>query len=368
MLKVRKVYRYGSEFHLRIRFTVVSSLLAVLPLHSAQQCDSGISKVRANLTTQASIPKRGPSGSATTGMVLIAGGEFWMGTGMHAMDDAQPVHRVRVDPFWMDATDVTNAEFAKFTRATHYVTVAERKPSGPEFQGVAPEKLVPGSVVFTAPKHPTDLNDNLSWWAWVPGANWRHPEGPRSDLTGRWNHPVVQVAWEDAVAYAQWAGKRLPTEAEWEFAARGGLDRQTYAWGAEFRPNGQWRANTFQGHFPDRNSAEDGYSGTSPVRAFAPNGFGLYDMAGNVWQWCSDWYRADYFTGLKASAVTVNPQGPADSLDPDEPAVPKRVQKGGSFLCTDQYCTRYMPGSRGKGEPHTSTNHVGFRCVKSKQG
>jgi len=302
-------------------------------------------------------------------MILIPGGDFWMGTDLHEMDDAKPVHRVHVDAFWMDATDVTNAEFAKFVRATRYVTVAERKPSGPEFQGVAPEKLVAGSVVFTAPNHPTDLKDNLSWWAWVPGADWRHPEGPRSDLNGRWNHPVVQVAWEDAVSYAHWAAKRLPTEAEWEFAARGSLDRQKYVWGADFRPNGQWRANTFQGHFPDHNSAEDGFSGTSPVRAFAPNGFGLYDMAGNVWQWCSDWYRPDYFAQwAKPGSVAANPQGPLDSLYPDEPGVRKRVQKGGSFLCTDQYCTRYMPGSRGKGEPHTSTNHAGFRCVKSNKG
>ncbi len=349
-------------------FTLVSLLIATIPLESAQQCDSGISKVRASRAEQAPLPTHGAT-TTFAGMVRIAGGDFWMGTDHHEMDDAKPVHQVHVDAFWMDATDVTNAEFAKFVRETGYLTVAERQPSGPEFEGVAPEKLVPGSVVFTPPQHAADLNDNLSWWAWSPGANWRHPEGPKSNLDGRWDHPVVQVAWEDAAAYARWAGKRLPTEAEWEFASRGGLDRQTYVWGAEFKPQGRWRANTFQGHFPERNSAEDGFPGTSPVRAFAPNGFGLYDMAGNVWQWCSDWYRADYYAQLAESGkIAVNPQGPPDSLDPDEPGVPKRVQKGGSFLCTDQYCSRYMAGSRGKGEPRTSTNHAGFRCVRTNKG
>ncbi len=289
-----------------------------------------------------------------------------MGSDHPDMEDASPMHRVAVTGFWMDETDVTNAEFAKFVEATRYVTTAERSPSGPEFRDVAPEKLVPGSVVFTAPSEPTSL-DAPNWWAWRQGANWRHPEGPGSNLNARQDHPVVQVSWEDAVAYARWAGKRLPTEAEWEFAARGSLDRQTYVWGHEFRPGGKWQANTFQGHFPDRNTAEDGYSSTSPVRAFQPNTFGLYDMAGNVWQWCSDWYRADYYSKLTSVAVSRNPQGPEDSLDPDEPNVPKRVRKGGSFLCTDQYCTRYMPGSRGKGDPGTSTNHVGFRCVRDRE-
>ncbi len=338
-------------------------------MHSAgaqsQHCDMGISAARAAVIPASVAPAPKPNGAPQRGMVWIPGGEFSMGSDHPDMADARPVHAVHVDGFWIDETDVTNAQFAKFVQATHYVTVAERKPSGPEFKGVPPEKLVPGSVVFTPPSGPTALDNVANWWAWVPGANWRHPQGPGSDLRGREDHPVVQVAWEDAVAYARWAGKRLPTEAEWEFAARGGLDRQTYTWGSELKPSGKWLANTFQGHFPDRNTAEDGYTGTSPVRTFAANGYGLYDMAGNVWQWCSDWYRADYYEQLSKARVTSNPQGPADSFDPDEPGVAKRVQKGGSFLCSDQYCTRYMPGSRGKGEPRTSTNHAGFRCVRS---
>src|SRR5262249_38690421 len=204
------------------------------------------------------------------------------------------------------------------------------------------------------------------WWRYVPGASWRHPEGPASSLVGRGRHPVVHVAWEDAAAYARWASKRLPTEAEWEFAARGGLDRKRYVWGDELTPGGKWRANIGQGHFPDRNSAADGFRGTAPVASFPANGYGLYDMAGNVWEWTADWYRPDtYQRQAAAGGVTRNPQGPGDSLDPAEPGIPKRGQRGGSFLCSDQYCTRYLPGARGKGAVDTGTSHVGFRCVRA---
>ena len=202
----------------------------------------------------------------------------------------------------------------------------------------------------------------------VAGANWRHPNGPDSNLAGKEKHPVVHIAYEDAAAYAKWAGKRLPTEAEFEFAARGGLDRKRFAWGDEFKPGDKFQANSFQGHFPDTNTGEDGYAGTAPVGRFAPNGFGLFDMAGNVWEWTADWYRPDYYKTLAATnSVTRNPQGPSDSFDPSEPGVAKRVHKGGSYLCTDEYCARYMPGGRGKGEPDTGTNHVGFRCVRSSK-
>lgn len=299
------------------------------------------------------------------GMVWIAGGEFWMGTEHPEMRDARPVHRVRVSGFWIDPKEVTNEQFAKFVEATGYRTVAEMAPKAEDFPGAPPENLVAGSVVFQPPAEPVALDNHLQWWTYRKGANWRHPEGPESNLTGREQQPVVHVAWRDAVAYAQWAGKRLPTEAEWEFAARGGLDRKDFVWGEEFRPSGKFMANTFQGKFPIENRAEDGFAGTAPVGKFPANRFGLYDMAGNVWEWCSDWYRPDYFTTLaKGEQPAVNPRGPEESFDPSEPGVIKRVMKGGSLLCTDQYCTRYMPGGRGKGEPDTGTSHVGFRCVR----
>lgn len=332
-------------------------------LSAADHCDTGISAARHTIAATALNITR--DAQSTTGMVRIPSGEFWMGSDRPDMDDATPVHRVYVDGFWMDRTLVTNDQFAAFVAATGYVTVAERQPDPRAFPGAKPEDLAPGSVVFTPPSHAVELDDALVWWRYVKGANWRHPEGPASDIEGRGNHPVVQVAWEDAAAYAKWAGKRLPTEAEFEYAARGGLDRQPYVWGQEFKPGGKFQANTFQGHFPDTNTAEDGFVGTSPVGSFPPNGYGLSDMAGNVWEWCADWYRADYYRQTAQEGEVVrNPQGPPDSFDPDEPGVAKRVQKGGSFLCTDQYCSRYMPGSRGQGEPSTGTNHAGFRCVR----
>jgi len=306
------------------------------------------------------------SSNSPAGMAWVPGGEFSMGSEEPQFRDARPSHRVRVDGFWIDRTEVTNAQFAKFVDATGYVTVAEKAPRAEDFPGAPPENLVAGSVVFAPPPGPVPLDTHFRWWTYVKGANWRHPEGPASDLKDRENHPVVHVAWQDAQAYAKWAGKRLPTEAEWEFAARGGLDRKPYVWGDDFKPGGKFMANSFQGHFPDKNNAEDGFAGAAPVGSFPPNGYGLYDTAGNVWEWCADWYRPDYYARLAAAGdkVATNPQGPPDSLDPQEPGVPKRVMKGGSYLCTDQYCSRYMPGGRGKGEPDTGTSHVGFRCVK----
>jgi formylglycine-generating enzyme required for sulfatase activity len=260
---------------------------------------------------------------------------------------------------------VTNAQFETFVRATGYVTLAERAPRAEDFPGAPPENLVAGAVVFSPPDHPVPLNDHFQWWSYVKRANWRHPEGPQSNLTGREQFPVVQVAYEDVVAFAKWAGKRLPTEAEWEFAARGGLSGKLYPWGDEFTPGGTVMANTFQGHFPDRDTAEDGHSGIGRVALFPPNGYGLYDVAGNVWEWVSDWYRPDYYAQLASTGVvTRNPHGPDTPFDPSEPGEKKRVHRGGSFLCTDQYCSRYMVGTRGKGEVSTGTNHVGFRLVK----
>jgi formylglycine-generating enzyme len=314
-----------------------------------------------------------PPQKSRTGMAWIPGGEFSMGSkdprmlpegGREPMADARPIHRVYVDGFWMDKTDVTNAEYARFVKATGYVTVAERKPHAEDFPGAPAEKLVPGSLVFTPPSHAVPLDDYSQWWSYVPGANWRHPLGPKSSIQGRDNDPVVQIAYEDATAYAKWAGKRLPTESEWEFAARGGLAGKTYPWGDQMRPAGKWMANTNQGHFPDKDTADDGYAGIAPVAKFPPNPYGLYDMTGNVWQWTSDWYRADYYEQLASSGhIARNPQGPASSLDPDDPSSAKKVQRGGSFLCTAQYCSRYILGTRGKGEVSSATNHAGFRCV-----
>jgi formylglycine-generating enzyme required for sulfatase activity len=319
-----------------------------------------------------------PSGPAPAGMVWIPGGEFSMGAadspsdgavGMQATYDSRPIHRVYVDGFYMDKTAVTNAQFAAFVKATGYVTVAERKPRAEDFPGAPPENLVAGAVVFAPPDRTVSLDNHYQWWTYIPGANWHHPTGPTSTIKGKDNDPVVDIAYEDAAAYAKWAGKRLPTEAEFEFAARGGLSGKPYVWGDDFRPQGKWMANTHQGHFPDKDTGDDGYIGIAPVAQFPPNGYGLFDMAGNVWEWTSDWYRPDYYQQVAAAgAVARNPQGPESSLDPSEPDQPKKVQRGGSFLCTDQYCSRYIVGTRGKGEVNTGTNHLGFRCVRDRTG
>jgi formylglycine-generating enzyme len=318
--------------------------------------------------------KKPAPGDAPQGMAWIPGGEFSMGAqdppgmdkvGMQATLDSRPIHRVYVDGFWMDKTDVTNQEFARFVRSTGYVTIAERKPKAEDFPGAPPENLVAGSVVFSPPDHQVSLNDHYQWWSYVPGANWRHPQGPKSDIHGKADYPVVHIAYPDAVAYAKWAGKRLPTEAEWEFAARGGLAGKPFVWGDEFRPNGKWMANTYQGQFPFKDTGEDQYIGVTGAGRFPPNGYGLYDMAGNVWQWTSDWYRPDYYQQLVSEGgVARNPKGPDTPFDPAEPNDRKKAHRGGSFLCTDQYCSRYMVGTRGKGEVSTGTNHLGFRCVK----
>ena len=310
-------------------------------------------------------------------MAWINGGEFSMGApepadedsnpvGMQATLDSRPVHRVRLDGFWIDRTEATNAEFARFVDATRYVTVAEQPLSADLFPGLTRDMLAPGSAVFSPPDAAVPLDHAGRWWSWVQGANWRHPEGPGSTIQDRQQHPVVHVAYADADTFCRWQGKRLPTEAEWEFAARGGLEGKRYPWGDVFRPEGRWMTNTFQGHFPDRNSREDGYLSTSPVAMFPANGYGLHDVAGNVWEWVSDWYRPDYYQTLaRQSALAINPGGPADSFDPDEPGVAKRVHRGGSFLCTNQYCSRYQVGTRGKGDITTGTNHLGIRCARS---
>lgn len=328
---------------------------------------------------QPATPPAPPSpSSAPAGMVWIAGGEFTMGSvDPLARPDEAPRHRVRVKGFWIDATEVTNAQFKAFVDATGYRTVAERPVDWEELRKqVEPgtpkppdEMLQPGSLVFTPPAEEVDIKARESyrgWWTWTIGANWRHPEGPGSSIEGREDHPVVHIAYEDAVAYATWAGKRLPTEAEWEFAARGGLEGKMNVWGDE--PVAPTRCNIWDGHFPDKNTKEDGFVRTAPVRSYPPNGFGLYDMAGNVWEWCSDRYRPDTYARrvleLGKGAVADNPTGPAKSLDPRNPHAPEsRVHRGGSFLCNDSYCASYRPSARMAAPPDTALAHLGFRCV-----
>lgn len=292
-------------------------------------------------------------------MVKVVGGYFLMGSEQFA--DAKPVHEVKISDFLIDEHEVTNSQFEEFVKSTGYVTVAERPLDPKEFPGVDPAMLKPGSAIFSPPKEVQGLTNHLQWWSYVVGANWRHPEGPNSSIKGKENFPVVHIAYQDAEAYAKWAGKRLPTEAEWEYAARARMSNpMTYYWGNELLDNNRYLANIFQGQFPVLNTKLDGYIGTSPVKAFPANSIGLYDMEGNVWEWCADYYRPDYY----AKSTAENPKGPADAYDPDEPGAIKRVQRGGSFLCNDQYCERYKAGSRGKGEINSPTNNVGFRCVK----
>src|SRR6266436_5751790 len=355
----------------RIIFTLIAVVSFSAALAQWLHAQEGSSAFEPTLPNKARAP-----GKAPEGMVWIPGGEFSMGasTNGHGMDempmasnDAGPIHRVRVDGFWMDATPVTNEQFEKFVKATGYVTIAERTPTKEEFPTAPAENLVAGSVVFAPPDHEVALNDHYQWWTYVKGANWRHPQGPESDIKGKGKYPVVQIAYPDAEAYAKWAGKRLPTEAEWEFAARGGLSGKPFVWGDESRPDGKWMANTHQGHFPNHDTGEDGHVGIASVAQYPPNQYGLYDMAGNVWQWTSDWYRSDYYKHLAETAsVARNPQGPETSYDPAEPNEPKKVHRGGSYLCTDQYCSRYIVGTRGKGEVSTGTNHLGFRCVMKR--
>jgi formylglycine-generating enzyme required for sulfatase activity len=296
-------------------------------------------------------------GPAPEGMVWVPGGEFSMGSedpvacaceggGHDPMFDARPIHRAYVDGFFIDATEVTNSQFAKFAEATGYVTVAERKPRAEDFPGAPPENLVAGSTLFTPSANVVPLDSHYRWWRYQPGANWRHPDGPSSDWQTHRDYPVVHIAYEDAEAYAKWAGKRIPTEAEWEFAARGGEAGKRFAWGDNFRMNGKYMANTYQGKFPVQDSAADGFGGISPVAKFQPNRYGLYDVAGNVWEWCSDWYRPDTYEQSAKAGFVRNPQGPPDSLDPSEPTEKKRVHRGGSYLCTEEYCSRYIPRQR----------------------
>jgi len=304
------------------------------------------------------------------GMVWIKPGTFMMGgDNSQAQADEYPKHRVTVNGFWMDTTEVTNAQFAKFVQATGYITTAERKPDWNELKKQLPpgtpkpadSLLVPASLVFDPPSHPVDLNDYTQWWAWKSGADWKHPHGPGSNIKGKDNYPVVHISWYDAEAYCKWVGKRLPTEAEWEWAARGGLQNKIYPWGDEPIEQGKPKANTWQGHFPNNNTKWHKYYGLAPTASFPPNGYGLYDMAGNVWEWCADYYNYNYYKTIAKGAN--NPKGPTTSYDPDEPYTKKRVIRGGSFLCNDSYCSGYRVARRMKSTEDSGMEHLGFRCV-----
>jgi formylglycine-generating enzyme required for sulfatase activity len=300
-------------------------------------------------------------------MVWIAGGTFQMGSERHYPEE-RPVHRVTVDGFWMDQHPVTNREFRRFVRETGHVTLAEIPPDPRDYPGARADMLFAGSLVFVKPARPVINNDFTQWWTFERGATWERPRGRESSLDGLDDHPVVHVAYGDAEAYARWAHKSLPTEAEWEWAARGGLEAADYAWGSELYPNGRHMANTWQGHFPWENLCDDGYEGTSPAGAFPPNGYGLLDMVGNVWEWTADWYYAGHAPDArKPCCVPVNPLGPREetSFDPCQPAIriPRKVLKGGSHLCAPNYCRRYRPAARYPEPIDTSTCHVGFRCV-----
>ncbi|HUL92670.1 MAG TPA: formylglycine-generating enzyme family protein [Burkholderiales bacterium] len=331
--------------------------------------------------TESGAPKaiEGDGVKGPKGMVWVPGGEFLMGSDHRlAQGNERPAHRVKVAAFWMDRHHVTNAEFGRFVKATGYVTTAEKKPDWETLRVQLPpgtlrppdSALVPGAMVFVGTDHPVPLDDYSQWWRFVAGANWRHPRGPKSSIRGKDDHPVVQVSYADALAYAKWAGKRLPTEAEWEFAARGGLEQATYAWGDDFEPGGKKMLNfwdTQKRPFPVVSPKAGGAVGTSPVETFPANGYGLYDMTGNAWQWVADWYRADYFKMLSYSKLVADPRGPADSWDPADRGVPvnapKRVTRGGSFLCNVDYCLSYRPSARRGTDPYNPMSHLGFRLV-----
>lgn len=339
-----------------------------LKIDSITSCHDGVPPRPFAVATQ--FKSVASADSLLTEMVFIPPGSFLMGSKHpRSRQDERPVHLVVLDGFYMDAHEVTNSDFAKFVDATGYITVAERAPSWEELRKQLPEGtpkppenlLVAGSLVFVSPE--ANTSQTQSWWRWIGGADWRHPQGPGSDLIGRETHPAVHIAWEDATAYATWAGKRLPTEAEWEWAARGGTDGALYPWGNTEVNIGAPKLNSWNGDFPFRNTEQDGYYSTAPVGSYQSNGYGLYDMAGNVWEWCQDWYHAEFYNSEAATVPNTN--GPSSSYDPEEPTIPKKVIRGGSFLCHESYCSGYRVSARMKASPDTGLSHTGFRCVKN---
>ncbi|WP_183558970.1 formylglycine-generating enzyme family protein [Mucilaginibacter sp. SP1R1] len=348
---------------------------SALPAKKAICCESNIPSRFPSLNSKQAVLENSNTGNLHKGMVWIKAGAFMMGAdNKQAAPDEYPKHQVSVTGFWMDITEVTNAQFASFVKATGYITTAEQKPDWSELKKQLPpgtpkpadSLLVPASLVFTPPHHAVSLNDYSQWWSWKKGASWKHPQGAGSNIKGKDNYPVVQVSWYDAVVYCKWAGKRLPTEAEWEWAARGGLENKVYPWGNEPVDAGKPKANTWQGHFPDNNTEKDKFYGLAPVGSFAANGYGLYDTAGNVWEWCADYYNNTYYEKIAGTAGNKDPNGPAESYDPDEPNAKKRVIRGGSFLCNDSYCSGYRVSRRMKSTEDSGMEHLGFRCVASK--
>jgi formylglycine-generating enzyme len=345
----------------------------MFPVKSALCCESNLPARFAHVANNSDVKPQ--SNQSHAGMIWVAAGTFMMGgDNKQAAADEYPKHKVSVNGFWIDATEVTNAAFAKFVKATGYITTAERKPDWNELKKQLPpgtpkpddSLLVAASLVFKQPGRAVPLNDYAQWWVWKKGADWRHPHGPGSNIKGKENYPVVHVSWFDAVAYCKWAGKRLPTEAEWEWAARGGLKNNIYPWGNEPVDTGQPKANTWQGSFPNVNTIKDKFFYTAPVASFKPNGYGLYDMAGNVWEWCADYYNNKYYATISNPNGVSDPKGPAISYDPDEPYAKKRVIRGGSFLCNDSYCSGYRVARRMKSTEDSGMEHLGFRCVQDR--
>lgn len=345
-------------------------------MDSIASCQSGLPDRFASQSAGQDLETTSSKQADTSGMVWIPAGTFMMGgDNEQARPDELPKHQVSVEGFFMDAHEVTNAQFKEFTDATGYVTTAEKAPDWEELKKQLPpgtpkpadEVLQAASVVFDPPAHEVRLDNAGQWWSWVAGADWRHPSGPGSSIEGKEHYPVVHISWDDAVAYANWAGKRLPTEAEWEWAARGGQEETIYPWGDEHIDKGTAKANSWQGQFPFQNTERDQFAGLAPAKSFAPNAYGLYDMAGNVWEWCADWYRHDYYQTVSNPDGVSNPQGPAESFDPMEPTIPKKVVRGGSFLCNDSYCSGYRVAARMKSSSDTGLSHTGFRCVASKK-
>lgn len=365
-LKIEKNQTNGFENMKKLIFLVQFIFL----FFACQRSHNKLSKnepIKSEIEETFSMSKREISDNE---MVLIPKGEYLMGGNNEQADpDEFPKHTVKVDQFWMDKHEVTNSDFEKFVKSTNYITVAEKKINWEQIKKQLPpgtpkpaeSLLLPGSLIFQPTAGPVPLDNVGQWWHWTLGADWRHPEGPNSNISTRMNHPVVHISWEDAKAYAQWAGKRLPTEAEWEWAARGGKNDPIYPWGNEPAEKSNKKANFWQGFFPYQNTSLDGFVGTAPVQSYEANGYGLFDMAGNVWEWCSDWYRFDAYEG---KGQKINPKGPGTSFDPKEPYTPKRVIRGGSFLCNDSYCSGYRVSRRMKSSEDSGSSHTGFRCVR----